>query len=409
MPFVVSPTLATSDPFGLVGTVVDRQFRVDAAVGEGGFGVVYRGWHLALDQPVAIKALKIPEAHDARQQAALLAQFRDEAKISYVLSQATLNVVRTIDFGATSAPSGAWVPFAVLEWLDGETLAQELKRRRAQGLRGRTPAEALRLLEPAARALGLAHKRRVAHRDVKPGNVFLLAPSASGVTIKVLDFGIAKVMREGSTRSGATVTGAMPFTPFYAAPEQLDQRYGPTGPWTDVYALALVMTELLTDRAPFDAADLPGVTAEVLDPARRPTPRTRGANVPGSVEGVLARALAVDPRARHGDATELWDALEAALGISAPNQPTPLPPPMPAAPTQASPVHVPAAAMLPAVAPPVAHVAAMVPSYAPPVLYAVEPPSPAAGRTANLVALILGIGLALIVLGAVVTWIITRR
>ena len=191
---------AGSDSFELVGSVVDRQFRVDAVIGEGGFAVVYKGWHLSLDQPIAIKALKMPGANDAGFQGTLLAKFREEAKLTYVLSQATLNIVRIIDFGATTAPTGAWVPFAVQEWLDGETLAQDLRRRRQQGMRGRPLAEAMRILEPAARALAIAHQRRVVHRDVKPGNIFLLAPAsdAQGLLLKVLDFGIAKVIREGS-------------------------------------------------------------------------------------------------------------------------------------------------------------------------------------------------------------------
>jgi serine/threonine protein kinase len=353
-------TGAGSDSFGLVGSVVDRQFRVDAVVGEGGFAVVYRGWHLSLDQPIAIKALKMPEAHDAGLQGTLLAKFREEAKLTYVLSQATLNIVRIIDFGATTAPTGAWVPFAVQEWLEGETLAQDLRRRRDHGMRGRPLAEAMRILEPAARALAIAHQRRVVHRDVKPGNFFLMAPAsdAQGVTLKVLDFGIAKVLREGA-QGGAASMGMVSFTPQYAAPEQIEARHGPMGPWTDVYSLALVMTELLTDRPALDGDGLASLLGQVFDPQRRPTPRARGAIVPDAVEGVLARALAVDPRVRPADAGELWAALAAA-----------------------------------SIAPPPAYPA---------------PPSPGAHRTANTLAIVLGVGLGLLVLLALATWIVTRR
>ena len=287
-----------SDPFGLVGSVIDRQFRVDAVVGEGGFGVVYKGWHLSLDQPVALKALKMPEARDASTQGELLAKFREEAKITYVLSQATLSVVRIIDFGATKAPTGAWVPFAVQEWLDGETLAQELRGRRTQGMRGRTLHEAMALLEPAARALALAHERRVAHRDVKPGNFFLMAPGAAsgGVTIKLLDFGIAKVMREGATHGETASSGIVSFTPGYAAPEQIDARYGSTGPWTDVYGLALVLMEAPDGPPPVrrdgHPRPRPGGARRHTDVRRR---ALRGVPVPDAVEAVFARALAVDP------------------------------------------------------------------------------------------------------------------
>ena len=378
---------AMSDPFGLVGSVVDRQFRVDAVIGEGGFGVVYKGWHLSLDQPIALKALRMPEAHEAGLQGVLLAKFREEAKITYVLSQATLNIVRIIDFGATTAPTGAWVPFAVQEWLEGETLAEDLRRRRREGMRGRSLADTMRLMEPAARALGIAHQRRVVHRDVKPGNLFLMAPAidadlaTNAVVLKVLDFGIAKVMREGATHSGAKSTGMVSFTPQYAAPEQIESRYGSTGPWTDVYSLALVMTELLTDRAPFEGDDLPAILTQVFDPQRRPTPRARGVAVPDAVEAVLARALSVDPRARHADAGELWAALQAAGMQAAPALPTPPPGSM-------------QAALPPYPSRPYARHAA---------------PSPGAPRAANLVAIVVGTGLGLLVLLALVTWIVTRR
>ncbi|HEY3816542.1 MAG TPA: serine/threonine-protein kinase [Polyangiaceae bacterium] len=372
------------DPFGLVGSVVDRQFRVDQVVGEGGFGVVYKGWHLSLDQPVALKALKL-DARDPGLQGALLAKFREEAKITYVLSQATLNIVRIIDFGATTAPTGAWVPFAVQEWLEGETLARELRRRRGQGLRGRTLGDAMRILEPAARALGIAHQRRVVHRDVKPGNFFLLAPpiDAQGLILKVLDFGIAKVLREGVPHSGTTSAGMVSFTPKYAAPEQLESRYGPAGPWTDVYSLALVMTELLGDCPALEGDDLPSIMAQVIDPHRRPTPRTRGIPVPDALEAVLARALAVDPRARPADANELWAALS--LAVSSAAQALPTPPP---ASTMALSLPYPSG------------------PYAPPFAAAASPGAP---RAASLLAAVVGVGLGLLVLLALATWIVTRR
>jgi serine/threonine-protein kinase len=372
-----------SDPFGLVGSVVDRQFRVDAVIGEGGFGVVYKGWHLSLDQPIALKALKMPEARDAGMQGALLAKFREEAKLTYVLSQATLNIVRIIDFGATTAPTGAWVPFAVQEWLEGETLAQDLRRRRGEGMRGRALAEAMRIMEPAARALGIAHQRRVVHRDVKPGNFFLMAPAidAQGVMLKVLDFGIAKVMREGATHTGTTSAGMVSFTPQYAAPEQIESRYGSTGPWTDVYSLALVMTELLTDRSTFEGDDLSALLAQVFDPHRRPTPRGRGAAIPDAVEAVLGRALAVDPRGRHADASELWAALQVAAMTAPQALPTPPPGSMQAIPqSYAARPYAPSAAA-----------------------------SPGAPRAANLLAIVVGTGLGLLVLAALVAWIVTRR
>jgi serine/threonine protein kinase len=298
---------ALRDPFLLVGTVLQNEYRVDAVIGEGGFGVVYRGIHLGLEQPIAIKVLKGLELEDRRMQETLFAKFKDEAKLLYTLSQESLTIVRSMDFGALTTPSGAWAPFMVLEWLQGRSLAQDLDARRAQGMRGRSVEETLAILEPAAQGLAVAHKRRVAHRDIKPANFFIV-DSDHGPRLKVLDFGIAKMMKEGE-QAGTKGTFAS-FTWLYAAPEQLDPRLGTTGLQTDVYALALVITEMLTDRPPVDARDVVSILKASTDPTIRPTPRSRGAqNVPDHIEVTCRRALAVDPNARFQTVPEFWETL----------------------------------------------------------------------------------------------------
>lgn len=307
------------DPFGLAGTLLEGQYRADAVVGEGGFGVVYRGRHLSLDQPIAIKVLKGLDGGDPRINALVLEKFRAEARLLYTLSQSSLHIVRALDFGATTMPSGAWAPFMVLEWLEGRSLADDLEDRRRRGMRGRSLVEAFAILEPAADGLATAHRQQVAHRDVKPANIFLLSSQAAGQAsqgprqgpqVKVLDFGIAKIMKEGES-AGTKGTFAS-FTWLYAAPEQLDPRLGATGLWTDVYAFALLITELLTDRKPVDERDVVGIMKAATDPNHRPTPRTCGANIPDEIEAVCRRALAVDPRDRFATVSELWAALVAA-------------------------------------------------------------------------------------------------
>jgi serine/threonine-protein kinase len=126
--------------------------------------------------------------------------------------------------------------------------------------------------------------------------------------IKVLDFGIAKVLREAEEKGG-TKSKFASFTWGYAAPEQLDPRVGAQGLATDVYAFALVITELLTDRPPVDGRDVVGLVKAATDPTIRPTPRQRGANVPDWLETVCRRALAVDPRGRYPTIGEFWTAL----------------------------------------------------------------------------------------------------
>jgi len=303
------------DPFGLAGTLLEGQYRVDAVVGEGGFGIVYKGRHLSLDQPIAIKVLKGLDGGDAAINAVVLEKFRAEARLLYTLSQSSLHIVRALDFGAATTPSGIWAPFMILEWLDGRSLAADLAERRARGLRGRSVDEALAILEPVADGLSAAHRQQVAHRDIKPANVFLLGGSEGGPRVKILDFGIAKIMKEGEA-VGTKGTFAS-FTWLYAAPEQLDPRIGATGLATDVYAFGLLLTELLTDRAPIEGRDVVGIVKTATDPNRRPTPRTLGANVPDEIEAVCLRALSVDPKSRYANVAELWSALVAARSTRA--------------------------------------------------------------------------------------------
>jgi len=295
---------ALQDPFGLTGTVLEGQYRADKVVGEGGFGVVYRGQHVSLDQPIAIKVLKGLDGGDRRLNELLLEKFRAEARLLYTLSQSSLNIVRALDFNATTTPSGVWAPFMVLEWLDGRSLADDLADRAEKGLGGRSLQEALTILAPVAEGLSVAHKQQVVHRDIKPANVFLLASGR----VKVLDFGIAKIMKEGEA-AGTTRGTLGSFTWLYAAPEQLDPRVGPTGLQTDVYGFALLLTELLTGRAPIEANDVVGVMRTAMDATKRPTPRARGANVTDEIEAICTRALAIDPKNRFPSVEEFWVAL----------------------------------------------------------------------------------------------------
>jgi eukaryotic-like serine/threonine-protein kinase len=241
---------SSADPFQLRGTTIEGKYRVAGVVGDGGFGVVYRGVHEGFGEPIAIKCLKLPRALDDKQRAGFLEQLREEGRLLHRLSKATPGIVQALDVGAVDAPGGAWVPYLVLEWLEGETLADHLAARIERGEGGFPLVEAVRLLEPAARALGVAHELRVAHRDVKPHNLFV-TQVGSARTLKVLDFGIAKVLADVATFTEALAdTRAAPaaFTPRYGAPEQFNKQRGASGPWTDVFALALILVEVLTGK-----------------------------------------------------------------------------------------------------------------------------------------------------------------
>jgi serine/threonine protein kinase len=183
----------------------------------------------------------------------------------------------------------------------------------------RTLEQAIALIEPAAEALALAHKRGIAHRDIKPANLFLLGdPRGESCPVKLLDFGIAKVVQDAQKMGGAftkTSGQVTSFTPAYGAPEQFSRTHGATGPWTDVFALALVLVECVTGRPPLDGDDFMQIAYASADKAVRPTPRTRGVSVSDAVEAVFLGALAVVPTERYRTAGEFWNALRVAIGL----------------------------------------------------------------------------------------------
>ena len=295
------------DRFQLVGTCLEKKFQIDKFVTEGGFAAVYGGRHLVLERAVAIKVLKTPEEYNDAARESFIAKFRLEAKIIARLSHP--NIVQVIDFGVSKMPSGDEAPWMALEWLTGATLEEELLGRRGCG--GRSPAETLALVQPVFDALAYAHDEGLAHRDIKPGNIMLVS-SKRGWTPKLLDFGIVKVMNEGEAveHSFLRTTGTLTsHTPGYAAPEQITGLR--TGPWTDVHALALLVTEVLTDLPPYDGRDANTLLREVLSP-QRPTPRRREVDA-GPWEAVLARALSLEPKERYKDAAEFLAALKGAI------------------------------------------------------------------------------------------------
>jgi len=299
------------DPFDLVGTRLASKYDVLEAVEETSFSVVYRAQHRVWRRPVAIKAFKaLMFSEQAREE--LLESFVREGALLMELSERCAAICQARDIGSTTTARGDWVPFMVLEWLDGESLDSALARERAQSNAPRSLNDAVTLLEPVAQALALAHQRGVAHRDIKPGNIFLLAGAAGDRgRCKLLDFGLAKVV--GDTRAAVDGLLARSFTPEYGAPEQFSAEFGPTGPRTDVFALALVLVELVTGRAPHFGEGFSTLRSGACHPRMPRTPRAFGVSVPSPVENVLSRALAVRPADRFADARAFWSCLKRAM------------------------------------------------------------------------------------------------
>ena len=276
---------------------------------------------MALDRRVALKVLKMPRHQDEIGRAEFREKFAIEAKTIARLRHP--HIVDVYDFSVATLPSGELAPWMALEWLEGETLTSHLARRRSAGARGLGPGDAVGFLAPVMQALAHAHKHGIVHRDIKPSNI-MVTDTARGPSLRVLDFGIAKIMVDDqSPDTGNTRTeGAPAFSPAYAAPEQVS--FSRTGPWTDVHALGLILTEVMTDEPPFSDPDPEAHLFEQVMAHLRPTPASKGRDV-GPFEPILAKALALSPRDRWRNAGELLAALEdvkAGVGLRAPVAPT---------------------------------------------------------------------------------------
>jgi len=287
---------------GLVGDVLDGRYRLDRRIASGGFGVVFAGTHLALESSIAVKVLRVALNVAEHHRAFVREQFIQEARMLSKLRHP--HIVSVLDVGTLEA-AGEETAYLVLEWCDGRDLGEEFEERR--GLGGRSPAQAWTVLEPVLDALAHAHALGFVHRDVKPANV-MLVDGPTGRIVKLIDFGIAKESDAGHAPSGHTATRSevRALSLHHAAPEQVAGSR--TGPWTDVHALGLLLSELLTDEEPYDAKD----PAMAVIRSERPTPRKFGVDV-GPWEDVLRRALAIAPGDRPATALALKEDLSRTL------------------------------------------------------------------------------------------------
>ncbi len=311
------------DAFGIVGTTQAGAYQVEDVVAEGGFAVVYRAYHSAFRAKVALKCLKVPDSLGTQHYQEFLERFREEGELLFRLSSSTPAVVRPLHVGILEG-TDRFVPFIALEWLEGQTLDALIEARQARSEPPLTFKEALRLLTPVARALERAHhfpgpggEVCILHRDMKPENVFIAEQHGETIA-KILDFGIGKVKSVATQMVGHQSTqgdGLVAFTPAFGSPEQwLPKRFGQTGPWTDVWGMALTLLAAITGRAPFEG-DQAALLGSAIDPGRRPTPKTEGVAVSDAVERVFLKAVAIDPRDRYQDVGQFWTDLHRAAGI----------------------------------------------------------------------------------------------
>lgn len=288
----------------LKGRELAGRYRIEEVIGRGGMGAVYRATDARLGRDVAVKVITASAGNDPEVRERLRARFRHEAASAARLPHHP-NVVPVYDYG-TDDELG--LDYIVMELLRGEDLASRLQRA------GPPPmADALRVLAAAARGVAVGHRGGLIHRDVKPGNVFLVRQGDDEMQVRVLDFGIAKAMTEledDTASAGLTHDGRAPLSPAYASPEQLRAERRLT-PASDVFSLGALGFQLLTGTRPFTDGDRARMAAGMEVPV--PSLRARNPQVPEEVETVIRRALHPDAAERFEHAGMLADALAAPL------------------------------------------------------------------------------------------------
>ena len=283
----------------LVGHVLADRYRLLKLIGEGGMGSVYQAEHITIGRKLAIKVLA-PEYCDSPE---VVARFLQEARTASMLHHE--HIVDITDFGYTKQG----LAFLTMEYLEGEDLATLLQRE------GRQPwARLRRMILQVCRALHAAHEKGIVHRDMKPDNCFRIKRGGNHDFIKILDFGIAKVIADGQFGGRddkpkmATEAGTLLGTPEYMAPEiARDQKADAR---VDVYSLGILMYEMLTGSVPFKGHTfMTTVAMQMVDEPEPPSLRCPEASIPPEIEHVILVALRKDPNDRYQSVHELAEAL----------------------------------------------------------------------------------------------------
>jgi hypothetical protein len=285
-----------------IGTVIGGRYRLDAEIGRGGMSMVYRAFDTVLERPVAIKLMHREIAADADQ----LERFRREARSVAQVSHP--HVVTVIDAGEELSADGqrhgetsVGTPYIVLEYVDGETLKDVIRREGPLDI-----PQALAYAIEVARALGAAHEHQIVHRDVKPHNILISEEGGA----KITDFGIARTL----TEEGLTMAGRVLGTTDYVSPEQALGQ--PVTGQSDLYSLGVVLFEMLTGSVPFHGSS---PVAVAMKHVREEVPDVLLARpaLSAATAAVVDRAVSKDLTRRYPDAASMVTDLEEVLALEA--------------------------------------------------------------------------------------------
>ena len=278
----------------MIGRTLNDTYKLERRIGFGGMGRVYAGQHLRLSRAIAVKVLqaKFSSNPDA------VERFRHEARSASALGHP--NIVQVFDFNQSE--DRHW--YIVMELLEGEDLRAMLKREKRL-----TPLECLPILTQLCDALDLAHSKGLVHRDLKPSNIYLRSFQPVRTDVKILDFGVAKVL---GADIGLTMDGTMLGTPHYMAPEQAADE-GELSPRVDIYAMGTVLFEMLTGRRPFEG-DSPLTVLHLRATRPPPPPSSLTPGLTQAIDAVITRALARDPQERFESPAQLALAFQKAIG-----------------------------------------------------------------------------------------------
>ena len=281
-------TVLVPVPDPRLGTIVNGRYSIEAQLGEGGMAIVYRARNALVDRVVAVKVLNKELARDPK----LVERFRREAKNTAALAHP--NIVEILDYG--EAEDGS--PYLVMELLDGQPLDKLIAR-------GPMPvAQVAALGAHIARGLARAHDFGVVHRDLKPENVFVTRAQSGRGIAKILDFGIARSMHDQRLTSAGQIFG----TPQYMAPERVTSI--DTGPPADLYALGVILFEMVTGKPPFHATDVTGFLVAHLRETP-PRPSSIVASIPRRLDELILKMLEKRPEDRPVDAHQVDKELSA--------------------------------------------------------------------------------------------------